>query len=270
MWAWLALLAHALDARPAAQRPVRRPMRDQPRRALLGRAGGALLGGVCGCALCAAPPAHARENARFAAAMAMTTASYERALAPRKASLFARLPAPREPSPLIVELGIGTAPNLVYYPPWAAGARIVGVEPNAAMWAYARGAAEAAGLQLELLDASAEALPLPSASVDLVVCTLVLCSVPSQARALAEARRVLKKGGRLLFCEHVAAERDAGLAAQQRVLDGLQGLLADGCHVTRRTRETIEAAGFERVDADDFDVLGHWLITPHTAGIAVA
>lgn len=214
----------------------------------------------------------------FAEAMATSMQSYETAIRERKRALFAQLDQLRPPAradrPLtIVELGMGTGPNLVSYPKRAlARANVVGIEPNRAMWSYARAAAADAGLggQLELVEAEAERLPLADASADAVVCTLVLCSVASQREALAEVRRVLAPGGHFFFIEHVLAESDPSLALQQRVLDGLQSTLADGCHVTRRTLQAIEGAGFAQVDAEAFRVPDQWLISPHIAGVARA
>ena len=157
------------------------------------------------------------------------------------------------------------------------GGGLIGVDPNTFMHPYAREAAAAAGMpdgKLELLVGRAEALPLQDESADVVVCTHVLCSVTDVAAALSEARRVLRPGGSFLFLEHVhAAPEQRGLRRLQAAVNPLAGLVGDGCHVTRQTLATIQAAGFSRVEAEPFDVArAAWLqapFRPHVAGVAV-
>jgi ubiquinone/menaquinone biosynthesis C-methylase UbiE len=76
-----------------------------------------------------------------------------------------------------------------------------------------------------------------------VVCTYTLCSVHTPALALSEARRVMKPGGRFLFCEHGLSPED-GVATWQRRIDPIWSRLFGGCHITRPVAETLEAAGF--------------------------
>lgn len=101
--------------------------------------------------------------------MAHGMADYEAAIAPRKAALLARLGGAAD----VAEVGLGAGPNLRYY---ARGTAVVGVEPNEAMAQYARQAADAADVALDLRAGVAEALPLADASVDAVVATLLLCT----------------------------------------------------------------------------------------------
>ena len=144
----------------------------------------------------------------------------------------------------VVEFGIGSGLNLPLY--GAAVTSVVGVEPSAGLLRLARPRAAAAGVPVELLEASAEALPLPDRSVDTVVTTWTLCTIPDAARALAEARRVLRPGGALLFVEHGRAP-ETGVARWQDRLDPLWSPLAGGCHLNRRIDALIAAAGF-RID----------------------
>lgn len=95
----------------------------------------------------------------------------------------------------------------------------------------------------------------------------MLCSVPNVQKALAEIKRVLKPGGRLLFIEHVIAS-DKQLRLFQHVLNPLQQASADGCHLDRDTLSSIQSAGFAAVNAKSFVVPGLGLIGPHIAGIA--
>jgi len=100
------------------------------------------------------------------------------------------------------------------------------------------------GRSVRFVEASAERLPFEAGEFDTVVCTLVLCSVDDQARALAEIRRVLKPGGRFLFIEHIRSD-DPKLARWQDRLERPWKLMVGGCHPNRPTLERIEAAGFQ-------------------------
>jgi ubiquinone/menaquinone biosynthesis C-methylase UbiE len=142
----------------------------------------------------------------------------------------------------VLEVGAGTGANLRHYPTTVR--RLVVAEPEPHMRKrLARRLAEA-GRAVELSEADVMALPFADASFDVVVCTLVLCSVPDPARALAEIRRVLRPGGRLVFLEHVAADERPDRLAWQRRLEPLWRHVAGNCHVTRRTGALIRDAGF--------------------------
>jgi SAM-dependent methyltransferase len=142
----------------------------------------------------------------------------------------------------VLELGIGGGMNLIHYDA-AQVASVSGVDPSAELRAIARKAPRAEGLEVDIQDGTAEALPYPDASFDCVVCTFTLCSVASPPAALAEARRVLKPGGRFLFCEH-GLSPDPKVAGWQRFIEPLWKRLAGGCHLTRPVAASITAAGF--------------------------
>jgi SAM-dependent methyltransferase len=142
----------------------------------------------------------------------------------------------------VLELGMGSALNLPFYDP-AAVSRLDAVEPSAELRAMAHKAAAGAGLTAEIVDGRAEALPFEAGQFDCVVCTFTLCSVQDPAAALAETRRVLKPGGRLLFCEHGLAP-DADVVKWQRRIEPVWKAIACGCHLTRPVTTAIAAAGF--------------------------
>ncbi len=142
----------------------------------------------------------------------------------------------------VLELGIGSGRNLSFYDP-ARVHSVVGVDPLAPMRARAAAAPRPDSLAVSILDGIAEDLPLDTASFDSIVCTFTLCSVRSPESALREARRVLKPGGRLFFCEHGLAP-DADVARWQRRLEPVWKRFAGGCHLTRPVAASIAHSGF--------------------------
>ncbi len=149
-----------------------------------------------------------------------------------------------------IDLGAGTGANLELFPP--AVTELVLAEPDPHMLKKLRAKLAAAGSAASAVQAPAESLPFNDSSFDTAVFTLVLCTVPDPAAALAEAARVLRPGGRLLFVEHVRAE-DPGLARWQDRLEKPWRFLADGCHCNRDTVAAIEASPLrlERVERGD-------------------
>jgi SAM-dependent methyltransferase len=141
----------------------------------------------------------------------------------------------------IVELGAGVGANLAYLPP---GSHLIAVEPSLRMHDTLRQRAQDAGIDLTLVPHGAESVPLPDASVDEVICSLVLCTVADPARVLAEARRILRPGGRFRFVEHVAAPRWSPRRWLQRALRRPWAWLYEGCTLDRDTAGHVRAAGF--------------------------
>ena len=164
----------------------------------------------------------------------------------------------------VLELGPGAGANFRYYAP---GIRWTGVEPNMHNHPHLQREATRHGVTATLLAAEAEALPLPDAAFDAVVCTLVLCSVTHPAQTLAEARRVLRPGGAFLFLEHVAAPTGTFTRRLQDAVTPLWRELADGCHPNRETAALLHAAGFDDLHIDAFDT-PLWVVGPHIAGSA--
>ena len=142
----------------------------------------------------------------------------------------------------VLEIGIGTGLNLAFYDR-AKVERLVGIDPATEMHALARKRSQRLGLPVELLQLSAEELPVQSGSFDTVICTYTLCSVSSPDQALREMRRVLRPGGKLLFAEHGLAP-DAPVAKWQARLEPYWSRIAGGCHLTRDVPRLLADAGF--------------------------
>jgi len=167
----------------------------------------------------------------------------------------------------VLEIGAGTGLNLRHY--GAAVSRLVLTEPEAPM--AKRLERRARRHDAEVVRAGAERLPFPDASFDAVVSTMVLCTVPDPDAAIAEIRRVLRPGGRLLFIEHVRAEPEDRLARWQDRLERPWRAFAVGCVCNRRTLEHLSAGGIE----PDHVERGRWrgmppLVAPLVAGSALA
>ena len=140
-----------------------------------------------------------------------------------------------------LEVGIGAGANLPFYGPQAR--EVIGLEPAPRLVEMARRAAKHSLLPVKVIEAPAENIPLDDNSIDTVVMTWTLCSIPDAAGGLSEMRRVLKRGGRLLFVEH-------GLAPENRVqkwqhrLTPFSKHVCGGCHLDRAISSLIENAGF--------------------------
>jgi ubiquinone/menaquinone biosynthesis C-methylase UbiE len=160
----------------------------------------------------------------------------------------------------VLELGLGGGLNLPFYDP-ARVSLVQGVDPSAELRMIAEAAPRPDGLAVGITDGVAEALPFEDASFDSVVCTFTLCSVHAPQAALAEARRVLKNGGRLFYCEHGLAP-DAGVARWQKRIEPVWKRLAGGCHLTRPITSRIAASGFA-IERSEQMYLPH---TPRIAG----
>lgn len=139
----------------------------------------------------------------------------------------------------VLEIGAGTGANLDKY--GGEVTRLVLSEPDAHMRKKLE--AKLGGRRVEVVDWSSERLPAADGSFDAVVSTLVLCSVADQARTLAEIKRVLKPGGRLVFWEHVIADKPNRLKWQRRV-EPVWKRMFGNCHLCRDTAGAIERAGF--------------------------
>jgi ubiquinone/menaquinone biosynthesis C-methylase UbiE len=141
----------------------------------------------------------------------------------------------------VIEIGSGSGPNFPLYP--EAVTELVAVEPEENLRAKAVEAARESGRSIQVVDALAGDLPFEDGSFDAAVAVLVLCSVPSQAGALAELRRVVRPSGELRFYEHVIGTSKRLAGAQRAVAPGLAKVFG-GCRADRDTGAAIEEAGF--------------------------
>lgn len=147
---------------------------------------------------------------------------------------------------LVLEVGIGSGLNIPFYDA-AKVTKVIGLDPSPelnemAQKVVAKTAAEN-GLAVDITLGSAEDMPFPDDHFDSVVITYTLCTIADAAAANLEIRRVLKPGGKLIFCEHGLAP-DAGVAKWQDRIDPIWGKIAGGCHLNRDIPELITGAGF--------------------------
>ena len=142
----------------------------------------------------------------------------------------------------VLEIGIGSGRNLPFYSRKVA--RVIGLDPSPKLLSMARANLRADSGLCEFIEGSAEAIPLQNESVDTVVTTWTLCSIPDAHQALRETRRILRPGGRLLFVEHGRAP-DPGVRRWQDHLTPVWKRLGGGCHLNRPIEKLIEGAGFQ-------------------------
>jgi len=143
----------------------------------------------------------------------------------------------------ILEIGMGSGLNIQHYDPQKVE-KLWGLEPSHGMRAKARHRVETAPFELEWLDLPGEEIPLDNNSVDTVVLTYTLCTIPDWHTALQQMRRVLKPGGKLLFSEHGKAPDEAVRRRQDRI-NPLWMKIAGGCHVTRDIPGLLAEGGLE-------------------------
>jgi len=166
----------------------------------------------------------------------------------------------------VLEIGFGSGLNIPYYP--AGLTRVQAVDPAAAGRKLAAGRAAGSAVPIEYVGSDAEALPVADESVDHVLSTWTLCTIPDAMRALAEVRRVLRPGGALRFVEHGLAP-DPGVARPQRRLTPLQRRAFGGCHLNRRIDQLVAAAGLELTRMDTYYMKGPRALGFTFEGVAV-
>jgi SAM-dependent methyltransferase len=205
-------------------------------------------------------PARARHPI-FARLYAKTSPGIERkGGAEHRAELLSGL------SGRVIEVGAGNGLNFAHYP--ATVTEVLAVEPEPYLRERAEAAAREAPVRITVADGVADALPAADGAFDAAVASLVLCSVPDQATALGELRRVVRPGGELRFYEHVVGTGSFG--AIQRKLDDwtIWPRLSGGCHGARDTEAAIAANGWSIERVRRFDFRAGPVALPHVIGSA--
>jgi len=142
----------------------------------------------------------------------------------------------------VLEIGVGSGLNFDFYDATQISS-LTGIDPSTALLSYARRRLKSIAFPIKLMPVSAEHIPLATSSMDTVVVTFSLCTIPGVAAALDEMRRVLKPDGQLLFCEHgLAADKNVQL--WQKRLDPMWGKIAGGCHLSRDIPQLLSEARF--------------------------
>jgi len=154
----------------------------------------------------------------------------------------------------VLEIGIGSGLNLPFYS--SAVRHVYGVDPSVELQKMATKRASDAPFKVTFLCQSAEQpLPLPDSSIDTIVMTWSLCSIPNPSAALQQMRRVLKPGGRLIFVEH-GRSADTRVTAWQDRLTPFWKRIGGGCHLNRKIDDLIVAAGFQIIEEKNFYLPG--------------
>jgi ubiquinone/menaquinone biosynthesis C-methylase UbiE len=166
----------------------------------------------------------------------------------------------------VLEVGVGSGLNLRLYP--APVSSVIAIDPSPQLLIKARARTSTARTAIALVRSAAEHLPFASSSFDTVVVTWTLCSVSDVSAALAEMRRVLKGGGRLLFAEH-GWSPERPVQRWQTRLTPLWKRIAGGCHLDRPVRQLVEDAGFVIVHIDNHYLAGPKPLTYMYEGAAV-
>lgn len=168
----------------------------------------------------------------------------------------------------VLEVGIGTGRNLCHYNKDNVQA-LYGLDPATDMQPKMRKRMQAAGIKVELVPLSAEKIPRDNASCDTIVLTYTLCSIPDPVAAVKEMLRVLKPGGKLLYCEHGVAP-DAGVAKWQKRLTPAWRKISGDCRMDRDIPTLLKAGGFALPDGQQGYIPGPRILSYNYWGVAQA
>lgn len=148
----------------------------------------------------------------------------------------------------VLEVGVGSGLNLAYYDARKVS-KVIGLDPSPEMTRKAARSARRVAIEVQFVNAPAESIPLASRSVDTALVTYALCTMPETGPAMREIGRVLRPGGRLVFCEHGLAP-DANVRKWQDRITPVWKRLAGGCHLNRDIPALIEQGGFRIVSME--------------------
>jgi ubiquinone/menaquinone biosynthesis C-methylase UbiE len=168
----------------------------------------------------------------------------------------------------VLEIGFGSGLNLPWYDAGKVR-KVFGLEPSEGMRRKAAPAVAASGLDIEFIDLPGEEIPLESNSVDTVLVTYSLCTIPEATLALEGMRRVLRPGGRLLYCEHGKAP-DRAVCRWQNRIDPLWSTFAGGCHINKDIPAIVRSGGFDIRTDERMYIPGPKLVSYNFWGVAVA
>jgi len=167
----------------------------------------------------------------------------------------------------IVEIGPGTGVNFQYLP---TGITWIGIEPNEAFFDGLAEQAKEKQINAQVFKSDASRIPLDDNSADIVLSTLVLCSVSDPVKVLSEIKRILKPGGKFIFLEHVAAQKHTNLRRAQNLFNPLNRIAADGCNCNRETWNYFQVGGFSELKISPMRMKGVFrLHSPHIMGYAI-
>ena len=167
----------------------------------------------------------------------------------------------------VLELGIGSGLNLPFYDP-AKVSKVWGLDPAPEMTRIAERAVRSLAFEVEFIGLSAAEIPLEDDSVDTVVVTYTLCTIPETTPALRQASRVLRPGGELIFCEHGAAP-DASVRRWQDRVNPAWKRLGGGCNLNRAVPAMLEAGGFRITNLETLYLPGWRIASFNYWGTAV-
>jgi len=143
----------------------------------------------------------------------------------------------------ILEVGIGSGLNLPFYDPGKVD-YILGLDPSIQLRKMARQKAAGLPFDVDFIGLSGEEIPLEKNSIDTVLTTYTLCTIPDVHRALREMKRVLRPGGELIFCEH-GKTPDDGVNRWQERINPIWSKISGGCNLNRPISNIIEESGFK-------------------------
>lgn len=149
----------------------------------------------------------------------------------------------------VLEVGIGSGLNLPFYDKSKID-ELWGLDPSEELSDMARKLADRENIVVNFISSGAEEIPLPDSYFDSVLITYTMCTIPEVARANKEIKRVLKRGGKLIFCEHGEAP-DENIRKWQKRINPFWGKLAGGCNINRKIPSLIQNAGFEIVELEE-------------------
>ncbi len=149
----------------------------------------------------------------------------------------------------VLEVGVGSGLNLPFYDKSKID-ELWGLDPSEELSDMARKLADRENIVVNFISSGAEEIPLPDSYFDSVLITYTMCTIPEVARANKEIKRVLKRGGKLIFCEHGEAP-DENIRKWQKRINPFWGKLAGGCNINRKIPSLIQNAGFEIVELEE-------------------